>query len=274
MIAPALPVEAVVPELLAALERAGRAVLVAPPGAGKTTRVPLAMLEAGTPGRILVLEPRRLAARAAAERMAASLGERAGGRVGYRMRGAAAVSAATRIEVVTEGILTRMLQDDPSLPGVGAIVFDEFHERSIAADLGLAFALEARAALRPDLRLLVMSATLEAAPVAALMGGAPVVRAEGRAFPVETLWAAAPMGAGFEAEVAAAVRRRWPGTRATCSCSFPAKRRSAAWRGSSQASTARFGRSTARCRSTFSGPRSHRPKPARSCSQRPSPRPL
>jgi ATP-dependent RNA helicase HrpB len=182
-----LPIDDAIPDLLAAVKAEGLAVLVAPPGAGKTTRVPLALLGAVT-GRILMLEPRRLAARAAAERMAETLGESVGETVGYRIRGAAKVGKATRIEVVTEGILTRMLQSDPGLDGVGAVIFDEFHERSLNADLGLALAWEARGALRDDLVLLVMSATLDAAPVAALLGGAPVVVSEGRAFPVETRW--------------------------------------------------------------------------------------
>ncbi|MBW7922000.1 MAG: ATP-dependent helicase HrpB [Rubellimicrobium sp.] len=179
-----LPVDAALPALIDALRARGRAVLQAPPGAGKSTRVPLALLEAGlAPGRIVMLEPRRLAARATATRMAATLGERVGARVGYRMRGEARVSDATRIEVVTEGILTRMIQSDPELAGIGAVIFDEFHERSMQADLGLALTLDL-SALRPDLLVLVMSATLDAAPVAALMGDAPVVTAEGRAFPV------------------------------------------------------------------------------------------
>ncbi|MFN3938453.1 MAG: ATP-dependent helicase HrpB, partial [Gemmobacter sp.] len=180
------------PDLRAALRCEGRAVLQAPPGAGKTTRVPLALLP-DVAGRIVMLEPRRLAARAAAERMAATLGEAPGGTVGYRIRGEARVSRATRIEVVTEGILTRMIQSDPALDGISAVIFDEFHERSIHADLGLALAWEVREALRPDLRLLVMSATLDAAPVATLMDSAPVVTAEGRAFPVETRWLPAPL---------------------------------------------------------------------------------
>ena len=191
-----LPIDHALPELLAALKTAGQAVLQAPPGAGKTTRVPLAMLEAGlVQGRILMLEPRRLAARAAAERMAETLGESVGETVGYRIRGEAKVSRATRIEVVTEGILTRMLQTDPSLEGVGAVIFDEFHERSLNADLGLALALEVRGALREDLVLVVMSATLDAAPVAALMGDAPLITSEGRAFPVETRWLPRPLEA-------------------------------------------------------------------------------
>lgn len=190
----ALPVDAAVPPLLDALRQRGMAVLQAPPGAGKTTRVPLAMLAAGlVAGRIVMLEPRRLAARAAAVRMAETLGERVGQTVGYRIRGEAAVSAATRVEVVTEGILTRMIQSDPELPGVGAVIFDEFHERSLQADLGLALALEVRGALRPDLMILPMSATLDAGPVAALMGDAPVITADGRAFPVEVVWLDRPL---------------------------------------------------------------------------------
>ncbi|MFN7053697.1 MAG: DEAD/DEAH box helicase, partial [Gemmobacter sp.] len=163
------------------------AVLQAPPGAGKTTRVPLALLAQVT-GRILMLEPRRLAARAAAARMAETLGEPLGQTVGYRIRGESRTSAATRIEVVTEGILTRMIQSDAELPGIGLIIFDEFHERSLQADLGLALTLEIRGALRPDLHVLVMSATLDAAPVAALMGDAPLITSAGRAFEVETRW--------------------------------------------------------------------------------------
>ena len=183
----------VLPALLDALGRSGSAVLVAPPGAGKTTRVPLALLDADwTRGRrILVLEPRRLAARAAAGHMAHLLGERVGETVGYRVRLESRVGPRTRVEVVTEGILTRMIQHDPTLDGVAAVLFDEFHERHLTADLGLALVLESRAVLREDLRVLVMSATLEAAPVAALLGandGAPVIVSEGRQFPVETRW--------------------------------------------------------------------------------------
>ncbi|SUZ31260.1 hypothetical protein ROE7235_00996 [Roseibaca ekhonensis] len=182
-----LPIDDILPDLKAALAAHGRAVLQAPPGAGKTTRVPLALLDQTT-GRIVMLEPRRIAARAAAEQMARLLGEDVGATVGYRIRGEAVVSRATRIEVVTEGILTRMLQSDPELTGVGAVIFDEFHERSLNADLGLALTYEVRAALRPDLAVLVMSATLDAEPVAALLDSAPILTAEGRAFPVETRW--------------------------------------------------------------------------------------
>lgn len=204
-----LPVSHVLPELAEALASRGMAVLQAPPGAGKTTLVPLDLLARGAvAGRILMLEPRRLAARASAERMAETLGEPVGRTVGYRIRGEARVSAATRIEVVTEGILTRMIQSDPELTGVGLVIFDEFHERSLNADLGLALCLEVRGALREDLKLLVMSATLDAGPVAALMGGAPVVTSEGRAFPVETRWLPKPPDASLrlEAVVAGAVR--------------------------------------------------------------------
>jgi ATP-dependent helicase HrpB len=191
--APRLPVDDVLPALLDALGRSGSAVLVAPPGAGKTTRVPLALLDADWTrgGRILVLEPRRLAARAAAGHMAHLLGERVGETVGYRVRLESRVGPRTRVEVVTEGILTRMIQHDPTLDGVAAVLFDEFHERHLTADLGLALVLESRSVLREDLRVLVMSATLEAAPVAALLGadqGAPVIMSEGRQFPVETRW--------------------------------------------------------------------------------------
>ncbi|MAM62814.1 ATP-dependent helicase HrpB [Maritimibacter sp. UBA3975] len=187
-----LPIDDALPDLLAAIEAEGRAVLMAPPGAGKTTRVPLALLDR-IAGRIVMLEPRRLAARAAAERIAETLGDPVGQTVGYRIRGEAKVSKATRIEVVTEGILTRMLQSDPELTGVGALIFDEFHERSLNADFGLALAWEARGALREDLVLVVMSATLDADPVAALLDKAPVVRSEGRAFPVETRWLDTPL---------------------------------------------------------------------------------
>ena len=164
------------------------AVLAAPPGAGKTTVVPLALLDQPWlgDGKILVLEPRRLAARAAADRMAATLGQQAGRTVGYRTRLQSRIGATTRIEVVTEGVFTRMILDDPGLEGVGAVLFDEFHERSLDADLGLALARETQGLLRDDLRLLVMSATLDVVGVSRLLDGAPVIEAEGRVFPVET----------------------------------------------------------------------------------------
>lgn len=199
-----LPIHKAIEPLIDALTRGGRAVLQAPPGAGKTTVVPLEMLSAGlTGGRILMLEPRRLAARAAAERMASTLGEPAGETVGYRVRGEAKVSKATRIEVVTEGILTRMIQSDPELTGIGAVIFDEFHERSLNADLGLALCLEIAGALRDDLILVAMSATLDAEPVAELMG-APVITSEGRSFPVDIRHLPRPLRKGerFDAALA------------------------------------------------------------------------
>src|SRR5690348_882810 len=183
-----LPIDAVLDDLARTLELNNAAVLVAPPGAGKTTRVPLALLDAlwARGRKIIVLEPRRIAARASAERMAKTLGERAGETVGYRVRFGSKVSRSTRIEVVTEGIFSRQILDDPELNGVAAVLFDEFHERSLDADLGLALARDAQTGLREDLRLLVMSATLDGARVAKLLGEAPVVESEGRAFPVET----------------------------------------------------------------------------------------
>ena len=183
-----LPIDDVLPDLARALATGTRAVLVAPPGAGKTTRVPLALLDEAfaASGRVLVLEPRRLAARAAAERMAATMGERVGETVGLRVRLQSLVSARTRIEVVTEGVFARMIVDDPELSGVAAVLFDEFHERSLDADLGLALALDAQGALREDLRIVVMSATLDGARVAGLMQGAAQIESSGRAFPVET----------------------------------------------------------------------------------------
>ncbi|WP_398472572.1 ATP-dependent helicase HrpB [Tardiphaga sp.] len=183
-----LPIDAVLGDLAGALRASNAAVLVAPPGAGKTTRVPLALLDEPWLGdkKIIMLEPRRIAARASAERMARTLGERAGETVGYRVRFGSKISRKTRIEVVTEGIFARQILDDPELTGVGAVLFDEFHERSLDADLGLALARDAQTGLREDLRILVMSATIDGARIAKLLGDAPVVASEGRAFPVET----------------------------------------------------------------------------------------
>ena len=183
-----LPIDAVASEVARALGGGTSAVLVAPPGAGKTTRLPLVLLEQGfaARGKIIMLEPRRLAARAAAERMAATLGESVGETIGLRVRLDARVSARTRLEIVTEGVFTRMIVDDPALTGVAAVLFDEFHERSLDADLGLALALDVQAGLREDLRILVMSATLDGARVARLMGNAPVIESIGRSFAVET----------------------------------------------------------------------------------------
>lgn len=186
--ADALPIDAVLDDVRRTLSARASAVLVAPPGAGKTTRVPLALMNEGwLKGRkILVLEPRRIAARAAAERMAQSLAETVGETIGVRARMVSKSGPKTRIEVVTEGVFTRMILDDPELRGIGAVLFDEFHERSLDADVGLALALDAQGALRDDLRILAMSATLDGARVAELFGGADVIVSEGRAFPVET----------------------------------------------------------------------------------------
>lgn len=203
-----LPIDAVLGEVRAALRTHGAAVLVAAPGAGKTTRVPLALLDepwrAG--GKILVLEPRRIAARAAAERMAATVGSRLGEDVGLRARLNSRTGPRVAVEVITEGVFTRMILDDPELKGVAAVLFDEFHERSLDADLGLALALDARAALRPDLKIVVMSATLETRSVAKLLGEAPIIESKGRAFPVETRYLGRSP-ARLEDDVVGAVRR-------------------------------------------------------------------
>jgi ATP-dependent helicase HrpB len=200
----ALPIDEALPRLTGALREQTRAVLVAPPGAGKTTRVPLALLDEpwASPGKIIVLEPRRLAARAAAARMAASLGEKVGETIGLRVRLQSVVSARTRVEVVTEGVFARMILDDPTLEGVAAVLFDEFHERSLDADLGLALALDAQEGLREDLRLLVMSATLDGARVANLISAATPIESEGRAFPVSTRWVGRDPRLRIEDEIA------------------------------------------------------------------------
>lgn len=194
-----LPIDDVLPALCAALRERHEAVLEAPPGAGKTTRVPLALLHEPWLGeqRILMLEPRRLAARAAAERLASELGEAVGETVGYRIRLDSKVGPRTRIEVVTEGILARRLQDDPALEGVGLVIFDEFHERSLDADLALALSLNGRALLRdePPLKILLMSATLEGERLSALLGDAPVISSQGRMYPVDIQWGR-PLQAG------------------------------------------------------------------------------
>jgi ATP-dependent helicase HrpB len=202
-----LPIDAVLDDLAAALGRQPTAVLVAPPGAGKTTRVPLALLGESWVGnsKIVVLEPRRIAARASAERMAQTLGERVGETVGYRVRFGSKVSRATRIEVVTEGIFAQQILNDPELNGVAAVLFDEFHERSLDADLGLALARDVQTGLREDLRILVMSATLDGARVAALLGDAPVIESEGRAFPVETRYLGRKPDAPLERQMADAI---------------------------------------------------------------------
>jgi ATP-dependent helicase HrpB len=204
-----LPIDPALPELTRALRAANAAVLVAPPGAGKTTRVPLVLAaEPWAQGKkLLVLEPRRLAARAAAARMAATLREAVGASVGYRVRFGAKVSAATRIEVVTEGVFTRLVLDDPSLAGVAAVLFDEFHERSLDGDLGLALARGVQQGLRAELKLLVMSATLDGARVGKLLGHEPAIESAGRAFPVETRYLGRDPRLPIEPQVADAVAR-------------------------------------------------------------------
>ena len=205
---PELPITAALPALALKLEQGRNVLLQAPPGAGKSTLVPLSLMDAGwlRQRKILMLEPRRLAARAVAQRMAQLLGEPVGRRVGFRTRFETRVSRDTRIEVVTEGILTRMLQSDAALEGVGGVIFDEFHERSLHADLGLALCLQSQQTLREDLRLLVMSATLDLAPLARLLAGAPVIEAEGRAYPVDTVYVARRAELHLEAQMAQVVR--------------------------------------------------------------------
>src|SRR6201999_4510462 len=204
-----LPIDAALPGLIAALSANNAAVLVAPPGAGKTTRVPLVLLDEpwAKDKKILVLEPRRLAARAAAARMASTLREQVGETIGLRVRFGSKVSKRTRIEVVTEGVFTRLVLDDPSLDGIAAVLFDEFHERSLDADLGLALARDAQQGLREDLKLLVMSATIDGARIAKHLGDAPVVASEGRAFAVTTHYVGRDPKAPIEGQVAEVTAR-------------------------------------------------------------------
>ena len=202
-----LPIELVLPEIRASLASRRSLVLQAPPGAGKTTLVPTSLLGAAWLGdrSVVLLEPRRLATRAAAHRMASLRGERVGESIGYRMRGESRVGPRTRVEVVTEGVLTRRIHRDPTLDGVGAVIFDEFHERSLDSDLGLALTLRTQALLRDDLRVVVMSATLDGEAVARLLGDAPIITSEGRVFPVETRYADTKSSLSVEGAVAATI---------------------------------------------------------------------
>src|SRR5512143_236512 len=201
------PIDSVIARLITTIRQNPSVMVIAPPGAGKTTRVPLALLDVIPPedGRIVMLEPRRIAAVSAARWMAKSLGEEAGDTVGYAIRFDTKKSAKTRIEVVTEGILTRRLQADPALEGTAMVIFDEFHERSIHADLALALCLDVRKGLRPDLKILVMSATLDCGPIQALLGGASIIASAGKAFPVEIRCVADTAGS-LPARIARAVR--------------------------------------------------------------------
>jgi ATP-dependent helicase HrpB len=204
----ALPIHEVLPDLLASLRVASNIVLVAPPGAGKTTAVAPALLgEPWCTGEILLLSPRRLAARAAAERMADLRGEAVGGTIGYATRLDSKGSARTRITVLTEGIFLRRIQADPELRGVSAILFDEVHERSLDSDFSMALALDAQAALRPDLRLAAMSATLDGARFSGLMGGAPIIESQGRAYPIDLIHLGRGAGQRIEDEMASAILR-------------------------------------------------------------------
>ena len=204
-----LPIDDALPRLVSALQAGNAAVLVAPPGAGKTTRVPLVLVDepwaAGK--KILVLEPRRIAARAAAERMAATLHEKVGETVGLRVRFGSKVSNKTRIEVVTEGVFTRLIIDDPSLDGIAAVLFDEFHERSLDADLGLALARDAQQGLRDDLRILPMSATLDGRRFSSLMSDAPVIESEGRSYPLALRYLGRSGDGRIEDAMASAIRQ-------------------------------------------------------------------
>ena len=203
-----LPVVDVLPDLAAALEHHGSALLVAPPGAGKTTVAPLWLIDQPwLAGRIVMLEPRRLATRAAAQRMAVLLGTEVGGLVGYQTRDERHIGRDTRIEVVTEGVLTRRLQNDPELPGVGLVIFDEVHERNVPTDVGLAFALDARDTVRPDLRILAMSATPDVSKLIAVLGDAPTIESVGRTFPVDLRWLPMMKGTRVEQATGEAVLR-------------------------------------------------------------------
>jgi len=206
----ALPILKVLPRLLSALDEAGAAVLVAPPGAGKTTAVAPALLDRDwCKGSVILLSPRRVAARAAAERMASEMGEKAGETIGYATRLDTKRSACTRVIVMTEAIFVATILADPELPGVSAVLFDEAHERHLDSDLGLALAIESRDVLRPDLRLLVMSATIDGAPFSSLLGAAPVIESEGKAHPLAIRWLGASPGVRIEEAVASAILTAW-----------------------------------------------------------------
>ena len=277
-----LPIDEVLADLAAVLAGGNRAILVAPPGAGKTTRAPLALMDEdfAAHGKIMVLEPRRLAARAAAERMAASLSERVGETIGLRVRLQSLVSAKTRVEIVTEGVFARMIVEDPELTGVAAVLFDEFHERSLDADLGLALALDAQGALREDLRILVMSATLDGARVSRLMEGAaahrePGPRLSGRDPLSRPRSGGAHRGSGGQGDARGAGARS--AARSWSSCPVRAKSRASPRRSPSACAIplSRSPRSTARwtrVRRTAPSPQ-RRPGGARSCSPPRSPRP-
>ena len=221
--ATAYPINATLPEILASLEAHPRLVLEAPPGAGKTTQVPLALLQAPwCTGKILMLEPRRIAARAAASFMALQLNEAVGATVGYRIRFERKVSSTTRIEIVTEGILTRLLQEDPTLHGVDAVIFDEFHERHLASDLGLAFCLDVQTSLRPELRLVVMSATLDGERLARFLD-APRITSLGRSFPVTVRHLALKASETPEIQLKRAIRTALEATNGDILCFLPGK---------------------------------------------------
>jgi ATP-dependent helicase HrpB len=260
------PIDSTLPDLLATLEAHNTALLVAPPGAGKTTRVPPALLAAGwaAGGKIVMLEPRRLAARSAARYMARELGESVGQTVGYRTRLDTRVSARTRIEVVTEGILTRMIQSDPALEGIACVIFDEFHERSLQADLGLALVREAQQVLRPDLKLVVMSATLAIEPLKKLLDDPPLLASEGRSFPVDIHYRPAPRERRLIEHVAATISQALDEQTARCWSSCPAWAKSAAWPSAwpgvcrKASCSARF---MATCRQLPRTPRSRRRRP-------------
>ena len=281
---PDLPILEVLDDLRVALGTHGRAIVSAPPGAGKTTVIPLALLDepwrAG--GRIVVLEPRRLATRAAARRMAELAGRPVGDLVGYQTRDERVIGRETRVEVLTEGVLTRRLQNDPELPGVAAVLFDEVHERNLTTDLGLALTLDVASTLRPDLRIVAMSATADTASFARLLatdgGPAPILESDGRVHPIDIRWSPRQRNDRLDVAVSAAVERAATASKpATCSCSCRASARSCGsangwWRPSDRTST--FGRSPVRSRSRTRISPSPRPRQAvaGSCSRPTSPR--